>query len=210
MPILDRLADVQHLYDARPAAKTVDGAFEFTRRLAWALRGEGCGLLQKGPGGENEVQYQGTSYAAARVCYPNGQIYKVLTDVPTTNGPTWSDNGTVEPSRYRPALPVDDASAPQPATTLDAIVRGLIESAVAPFHDEIAALKAEVAALKAQKPIEQPPLSLDGRRIALKTSLGHYICEDRDHHETPDRSANLLANRDSAGEWETFTIEDKH
>ena len=61
------------------------GAFDITRRVAWALRGEGAGLLIK-TGGENIVSWQGKSFAAGRICYPDGKIWKVLTDVPTTNG----------------------------------------------------------------------------------------------------------------------------
>lgn len=82
---------------------TVEGAFEVTKRVAWLLRGEGAGLLIKN-GGENIVSWRGYSFAAARVCYPDGHIYKILTDVPTTNGPGWSDNGYVDPSLYVRAI----------------------------------------------------------------------------------------------------------
>ena len=74
-----------------------------TKRVAWLLRGEGVGLLIK-TGGENIVSWQGYSFSASRVCYPDGHIYKVLTDVPTTNGPTWADNGFVDPSLYKTAI----------------------------------------------------------------------------------------------------------
>ena len=62
---------------------TEEGAFEVTKRIAWLLRGEGGGLLIKN-GGENIVSWKGYSFAAARICYPDGHIYKVLSDVPTT------------------------------------------------------------------------------------------------------------------------------
>jgi hypothetical protein len=84
-------------------SRTIEGAFEVTKWVAWALRGEGAGLLIKN-GGENIVGWQGYSFAAARICYPNGQIYKVLTDVPSTNGPSWQDNGFVDRSLYVPAI----------------------------------------------------------------------------------------------------------
>ena len=54
-----------------------------------------AGLLIKN-GGENIVGWQGYSFAAARICYPDGHIFKVLTDVPSTNGPSWQDNGFVD------------------------------------------------------------------------------------------------------------------
>ena len=83
--------------------RTVEGAFEVTKRVAWALRGEGAGLLFK-PGGENIVTWLGRSFAAARICYADGKIWKILSDVPTTNGPSWQDNGYVDRSLYVPAI----------------------------------------------------------------------------------------------------------
>ena len=83
--------------------RTEAGAFEVTKRVAWLLRGQGAGLLIKN-GGENIVQWMGYSFAAARICYPDGHIYKLLTDVPTTNGPSWQDNGFVDRSLYLPAI----------------------------------------------------------------------------------------------------------
>jgi hypothetical protein len=83
--------------------RTEAGAFEVTKRVAWLLRGQGAGLLIKN-GGENIVPWMGYSFAAARICYPDGHIYKLLTDVPTTNGPSWQDNGFVDRSLYLPAI----------------------------------------------------------------------------------------------------------
>ncbi len=88
---------------AYPPGNTVEGAFEITKRIAWLLRGSGGGLLIKN-GGENIVSWKGYSFAAARICFPDGHIYKVLTDVPSTNGPSWQDNGFVSPSMYVPAI----------------------------------------------------------------------------------------------------------
>ena len=84
-------------------ARTEEGAFEVTKRVAWLLRGQGAGLLIKN-GGENIVPWKGYSFSAARICYPDGHIYKLLTDVPTTNGPSWQDNGFVDRSLYLPAI----------------------------------------------------------------------------------------------------------
>jgi hypothetical protein len=89
--------------DAVDPPNTVEGAFEVTKRVAWLLRGEGAGELIKN-GGENIVSWRGYSFAAARICYPDGHIYKVLSDVPTTNGPSWQDNGYVDRSLYVPAI----------------------------------------------------------------------------------------------------------
>jgi hypothetical protein len=84
-------------------AKTVEGAFEVTKRVAWLLRGSGGGLLIKN-GGENIVSWKGYSFSAARICFPDGHIYKLLTDVPSTNGPSWQDNDFVDRSLYLPAI----------------------------------------------------------------------------------------------------------
>lgn len=83
--------------------RTEAGAFEVTKRVAWLLRGQGAGLLIK-TSGENIVSWKGFSFSAARICYPDGHIYKLLSDVPTTNGPSWQDNGFVDPSLYLPAI----------------------------------------------------------------------------------------------------------
>jgi len=74
------------------------GAFEITKRCAWALHGlgESAGLLDK-PGGANC-----DGYAAAIICYPTGQIFDILVDAGGANTPQWSDGGFVDPSRYRP------------------------------------------------------------------------------------------------------------
>src|SRR6185295_9256320 len=73
---------VECIHDRLNAPRTVEGAFDITRRVAWALRGEGGGLLIK-TGGENIVTWRGMSFSAGRICYPDGKIWKVLTDVPT-------------------------------------------------------------------------------------------------------------------------------
>jgi hypothetical protein len=73
------------------------------KRVAWLLRGGGGGLLLK-PGGENIVTWNGRSYSASRMCYPDGHIYKLLSDVPTTNGPSWQDDGFVDRSLYVAAI----------------------------------------------------------------------------------------------------------
>jgi len=79
------------------------GAFEICKHVAWGLRAVGAGLLLK-PSGENIVQWNGRSYSASRICFPDGHIYKLLTDVPTTNGPSWQDNAYVDRSLYVPAI----------------------------------------------------------------------------------------------------------
>jgi len=94
---------VKCIHTAINPARTEEGAFEVTKRVAWLLRGQGAGLLIKN-GGENIVSWKGFTFSAARICYPDGKIWKVLSDVPTTNGPSWQDNGYVDRSLYVPAI----------------------------------------------------------------------------------------------------------
>ena len=78
---------------------------ELTKRVAWLLRGEGAGLLIKGSG-ENTIVWQGISFSASRICYPDGHIYKLLSDagIGGANGPQFSDNDFVDPSLYVKAI----------------------------------------------------------------------------------------------------------
>lgn len=86
-----------------------DGAFAITRRVAWALRAEGAGLLEKTAGNNSG------GFATDIICYPSGQIVDILTDGGATNGPQWAVGEILDASRYRPAFnPGDDAPAPAP------------------------------------------------------------------------------------------------
>ena len=64
------------------------------------------------------MSWKGYSFAAARICYPDGHIYKVLSDVPTTNGPSWQDNDFVDRSLYVPAINPDSEPDPEPLPSL--------------------------------------------------------------------------------------------
>jgi hypothetical protein len=98
-------AIVQCVHAAVRPPHTVAGAFEVTKRVAWLLRGGGAGLLLK-PGGENITTWKGQSFSAGRIVYPNGHLFKLLSDIPTTNGPSWQDEGVDREliPRYVPAI----------------------------------------------------------------------------------------------------------
>jgi hypothetical protein len=78
---------------------------EMTKRVAWLLRGEGAGLLIKGSG-DNTIVWQGYSLSASRICYPDGHIYKLLSDAGPggANLPQFSDNDFVDKTLYVPAI----------------------------------------------------------------------------------------------------------
>ena len=82
-------------------------AFEVTKRVAWALRGEGAGLLIKN-GGENIAAWQGQLFSASRIVYPNGHLFKAIFDAGPggANGPSWQDEGVdvALQGRYVPAI----------------------------------------------------------------------------------------------------------
>jgi hypothetical protein len=104
--IADKMTLVQCIWDhIRPTDHIT--AFEVTKRVAWALRGEGAGLLLK-PGGENIAAWQGNLFSASRIVYPDGHLYKVIYDAGPggANGASWQDEG-VDPalrSRYFPPM----------------------------------------------------------------------------------------------------------
>lgn len=81
-------------------------AFDVTKRVAWALRGEGAGLLIKN-GGENITAWRGYSFSSSRIVYPDGRLVKVIYDAGPggANGPSWQDSGDyVDRSLYVPAI----------------------------------------------------------------------------------------------------------
>lgn len=95
-----------------PPEKTVDGALAFTVRVLNRLpRAERAGLLRK-PAGENIAAFHGVLVSAARICYPDGTLRKILTDVPATMAPVWNDDGTVDPALYFDVAPFLDPEAP--------------------------------------------------------------------------------------------------
>lgn len=106
--VSDKPALSQCIHDTINPGGDADLAFEVTKRIAWALRGEGAGLLIKN-GGENIISWKGYSFSLSRICYPDGHIWKVLTDAGPggTNGANWSDNDYVDKSLYVPAINPD-------------------------------------------------------------------------------------------------------
>jgi hypothetical protein len=83
-----------------------NSAFEVTKRVAWALRGEGAGLLIKN-GGDNVTAWQGSRFSSSRICYPDGRLVKVIYDAGPggANGASWQDNDDyVSRSLYVPAI----------------------------------------------------------------------------------------------------------
>ena len=97
------------MWNAVNPAHTPESVFEVTKRVIWLLRGGGAGLLIKN-GGDNIVAWRGYSFAAARLVYADGHLFKIESDVP--NGPpTWQDEG-VDPNLIPLWLAPIDPSLP--------------------------------------------------------------------------------------------------
>jgi hypothetical protein len=86
------------------------GAFAITKRVAWALRGEGAGLLSKPAGNNCE------GYSVDYIVYPDGSSADILTDAGGANSPSWGSNppDTDFIGRYRPAVDPGDSPPPPP------------------------------------------------------------------------------------------------
>lgn len=92
------------------------GVFEITKRVAWELRAEGAGLLEKRSGNNCN------GYSMDWVVYPDGRGADIAVGgefdgVTTDAAPAWSievveDHGR----RWRPALDPEDAPVPTPGT----------------------------------------------------------------------------------------------
>jgi len=93
------------------------GAFEITKRVAWALRDEGFGLVAKNPG-QNGCDANGERYAIDALMLRNGQTFDLLVNsggeerngvpVPGTgNGPAWQETGAAAQSSWRAPFPVE-------------------------------------------------------------------------------------------------------
>ncbi len=157
----DHADDVAKLAEQFPFDKgTVDGIFNFVRRVAWTFRDEGVGLLEK-PGGENIISYQGKSYSISRVCYAlhggalpaqGAHIFKILSDAGPggSNGPKWEDEDKREDMKCLPALPPDGDTGPPPPPPPTSDVKKL-QLRIGMLEMQVAALQGEVENLTAQR-----------------------------------------------------------
>src|SRR4051812_13288936 len=99
------------------------GAFQITKRVAWELRGQGFGLLDK-QGGSNCG-----GFAKDIVMRADGQLFDILVDAGGDNRPAWQESDKVAPERFRTATDPGDVVIPP------------IEPPIDPPADEIDLLK---------------------------------------------------------------------
>jgi hypothetical protein len=218
---MDYGARVRELAEQYPITNKASAAsiFAFVRRVAWELRGEGFGLMEKSYGGENEFEYQGTKYSLSRIATVD-RHYKILTDAGPNgdNGPTWVDEGPL-PVRtgvsFKPALPPEDGPVPPRVDATDPLFGeydniGRIEDAkvgsialkyLDPFVSRLKALEKTVADLQNRQP---DAVSLP-KKIALRSlANGKLLCADKELAE--GQLIAIYANRDDVGSWETYEL----
>lgn len=112
LPLLAQHADVVGSVKAGLQARGVDlsgpcGAFQITKRVAWTLRGDGAGTLDKPAGNNCEGR------AVDIIVYPDGHGYDILSDGGGANGPAWNDVGIDNGAgRWRPVTSDPDAGVP--------------------------------------------------------------------------------------------------
>jgi hypothetical protein len=118
--VIDHADVVRQLHEEEPPAKSGEGALAFLLRAIARLQrdfpSERVGLLIK-TAGENIVPFAGTSVSAGRLVYPDHNLLvKILTDIPTTNGPSWqTEEGIPSKGHHGGFLAVPASGTPGPA-----------------------------------------------------------------------------------------------
>ena len=174
---MNHLDIVQRVYAEQPADKTVAGALAFLLRLLPQLPPEErAGLLRK-DGGENVLAFGSVNVSVGRICYPDGRLVKVLSDVPATNGPEWLDDGYVDPGRYVPYVaPVEEPRVPDASPVMSATDIPLVSSVC--FLNERDSIYATLEALRLQidanteKIQQQIDQAIKNAEKSMKDALG--------------------------------------
>lgn len=161
---------------------TPDGMLAVLLRIIGALpREERGGLLRK-DAGENIAWYapRQCNVSISRVCYPDGQIYKVFTDAGPggTNGPAWNDDGFVEVSRYLEIVSTQPIPEPVPVPT--------------PCHCDMAAMQAALDAVRASvialgQELDQLDKDIEQRDDDLFAAFASLTTLLQDIHARQDR-----------------------
>ncbi len=157
------------------------GAFEITKRVAWALRAQGVGLLDK-PAGNN---CQG--YSVDYVVFPDGSGRDILGDGGGDNVPEWDAEPNEPPGSFtgRWRAPFDPADGPITGTPVPPPVPPVI---VLPPGESprLAVIEQAVAEIRQQQLLNQIALQakLEGLRLQLKA-----------HDEQPAWAAQVFGNR---------------
>lgn len=197
----NEFAVVQRVFAAHPEINRLsdDTRGRLIDYVIAELGGRPWGRKSKNKEGTN-LNTDGLTYLRTDGRY---EIYDIIDG--TTGNPSWDGGEPVvqgENGWWTPGLPVDGPSVPPP-NSVGNLASVLTAAGAAALEATIAKLAARIAALESAKPVEQKPVSIDGARIALKTDNGHYLCAEN------GGGGEVNATRNSAGGWETFTVETK-
>lgn len=157
------------------------GAFEITKRVAWALRAQGVGLLDKSAG--NNCQ----GYSVDYLVFPDSSGRDILGDGGGDNVPEW-DAEPNEPAgtfagRWR--APIDPTDGPIIGIPVPPPVPPVIVTAPSE-SPRLAVIEQAVAEIRQQQLLNQIALTakLEGLRLQLKA-----------HDEQPSWMASVFSNR---------------
>lgn len=159
--------------ESLPASEQVQSLLAYLLRVRAALpQDEKPGLLRK-DAGENVIFYApaGFNISISRICYPDGQLYKVMqnagpqfpgADRNNANAPTWADDGLVEKARYIGGpfdavelppvpvpVPVDPPGAPVDPAEPDPLVAFLVNG-LTHISAQVEAIDTKLIALETQ------------------------------------------------------------
>ena len=168
----DHAAIARQAFDAStlpPAPRRVEDALRYITRVLSMLPPEEQAGYVKGPaGGENvSALADGTLVRVSRVMYPDGRIFKVMSDAPN-GGPQWVSED-VRPELYVPYAGAHTIPAPPAAPPVDLKPllnriadleqrAGQLQAAFVEVSRQIGALNRQIADLSAKAGPELPPL----------------------------------------------------
>lgn len=129
------------------------GVHEITRRVAWALRAEGWGLLEKSSG--NHCEWKGQRYSMDFVVMPDGRSVDIAVGgdfdgVTTDAAPAWHvEMNANHIGRWRPPIDPEDAPAPVPTPgPIEPTPAPAPPPVVVPSSDQLNRIEAKLDAIK--------------------------------------------------------------
>lgn len=132
-----------------PTPRDVEAVRPYLLRTLFLLPpADHIGYCQAPPGGENSITLpDGTLVRVGRVCWPNGQIVKIMNDVPN-GGPQWVEED-IRPELYLPYSTEPVPPTPEPPSDLEPRLEA-VEIEVAELKRQVAGLIAVNAGLQGQ------------------------------------------------------------
>lgn len=215
----DRVADVARRFPAEweAARKDTNGHRNpaFIRRCAFELHKHDANIGLNGKRGTDEISTDALSYKNATA--PGGvEVIDVI--VGSTHSPAWQDvtkegvlgkyieptspDGVVTPPST-PGTPGTPTTPPDPGSSLADLDDILDERIAARVQAVVSRLEARIAQLEARPVVE--PVKLPTRVALRSEATGYLLCVDLDR--SSDGWIIHAANREAAGQYETFALQ---